>query len=58
MAKKPELVGRGPEVTADMKARIEAGWDIWQLWERLEKAESGFGFHYDMAPREEFQEQS
>jgi len=58
LAKKPELVGRGPLATADMKARIEAGWDIWQLWERLEKAESGFGFTYEMAASEEFSEQS
>lgn len=41
-----------------MKARLAAGWDIWQLWERHEKAEAGSGFVYDMAPREEFQEQS
>ena len=41
-----------------MKARLEAGWDIWQLWERMAKAESGSGYVYDMASREEFQSES
>ena len=41
-----------------MKARLEAGWDIWQLWDRHEKASQGWGFVYDMAPTEEFPEES
>lgn len=53
----PNSLGRGPEATADMKARIKAlraeGADVLDtLWERNRQAVLGEGFRYDFAEPE------
>lgn len=53
-----ENLGRGPEATADMKARIAAlrgaGVDLIDaLWERNRRAVLGEGYRYDLAQRTE-----
>lgn len=40
---------RGPVAVADMKARLEAGWTVAELWDRMARAESGEGYSYEMA---------
>ncbi len=53
-----ENLGRGPEATADMKARIavlrSSGVDLIDaLWERNRRAVLGEGYRYEFAPRAE-----
>lgn len=53
----PHSLGRGPQATADMKARIEAlranGADVIDaLWERNRQAVLGEGFRYEFAASE------
>jgi hypothetical protein len=40
---------RGPVAVADMKARLEAGWTVSELWDRMQVAVMGDGYSYDMA---------
>lgn len=45
--------GRGEVAMADMRARIQAGWDLDMLWARMSAAEqAGKGYVYDYAPVE------
>ncbi len=44
--------GRGPEAVADMKARLESGWSVFDLWDRFADAENGAELVYDMADRD------
>lgn len=39
--------GRGEQATADMKARVDAGWTVSDLWDRFANPD---GIVYDMAP--------
>jgi hypothetical protein len=42
-------VGRGRVAVDDMRARIEAGWTVDELWDRFALATAGAGFNYDYA---------
>lgn len=47
--------GRGRQAVDDMRARIDAGWTVEQLWFRFADAVSGRGFTYDFESEDELE---
>lgn len=44
-----EKQGRGEQATADMKARVAAGWSVSDLWDRFADPD-GFTYEFVVAP--------